>query len=42
LVAAISSLVTTRVGAEATAELPKLHAPLIDLVRRAVFAAAQR
>ena len=33
-VAAISSLVTTRVGAGRTDELPGLHAPMMDLVAR--------
>lgn len=36
LVAAISSLVTNRVGVGQTADLPSLHAPLMDLVRRAL------
>jgi AcrR family transcriptional regulator len=34
LVAAISSLVTTRLGAGLAEELPALHAPVMDLVRR--------
>ncbi|HET9141643.1 TetR/AcrR family transcriptional regulator [Actinophytocola sp.] len=36
LVAAISSLVTNRVGIGQAADLPSLHAPLMDLVRRAL------